>query len=111
MSIVITTSYVTHYQNIHYHSVYLSILFYRILIYGGAKIVHITMPIKEEKSLPDVTYVVMDASKKLHAAQLLDYGFLCVGYEFVKDVILKVCTHQYCHVKNYICAYKCKHWF
>ncbi|XP_005091440.1 uncharacterized protein LOC101844973 isoform X3 [Aplysia californica] len=61
----------------------------RVMIFGGAKIIPMQLPLKASKSVPDVTYVFMDPSSHHLAPQLCDVGLLCISHEYVMDYIIK----------------------
>ena len=70
-------------------------------MFGDAKIVHIRMPLNEGRAVPEVTYVVMDDSSQQHAAELQQFGLLCIRFEYIRDFLVEVSCLGYSY--KFIC--------
>ncbi|BFY99157.1 hypothetical protein BsWGS_02197 [Bradybaena similaris] len=61
----------------------------KLLIYGGAQVFKLSLPLRDDANLSQILYVFTDQSYKDDVQILQEYGLICLDYMFIVDTIIK----------------------
>ncbi|CAG5128098.1 unnamed protein product [Candidula unifasciata] len=61
----------------------------KLLIFGGAQVHKLSLPLRADNNIEQISYVFTDQFYGDHVRTLPDYGLICLHYTFIVDTIIK----------------------